>query len=539
MPAAHPNDQHEPEVPAASPSAPAAVVKKIRSYHQTLANTQAALGPLGGLHPSLQNALEPSEGLFRRLLRPKAGDWLSEHQESGQPFGSYCRRYKDALSRPRAPACNGLLLVPLGSSFRAGVAPRFLEAIAKYCQVFFTNMEVVQAPLVPLEGGQKKGSGPCVDIRKRENPFGDPQYLLEDLFTLLHKDKSVLGAGRRAFCVLGVTMEDIYPGDEWNYVYGQARPMQRVGVFSFARHSPLFYEGIHASEIAPGMLPPAKEARWLQACLRTSTHETGHMLGILHCIYYHCLMNGSNGPGDSAGGTGFLCPVCLRKFLFCLENLSKEGRQVDVKQRYESMRSVLREVLLGAKAGGEGGSEEDEQITMMPMIAGPDGPEESASSCVHPSVAKDLAWLDRRIAALSASQGRQGAAAVTPPSQPSTLLRPQAATPFSRRPSSQASSLGAGPSSSLETARTGEHAETQRPSATEENRRGSNSKSEVGERETAPSSSRSQGYQVNYGARQTWGSGGGHSSRLACREAARLSDPTKSGPMVVGGLSRA
>lgn len=416
-----------------------AMVKKTRPYHQTLANTQAALGSLRDVDLSLRNALEPAEeaGLFRRLLRPKPGDWLADRKETGQPFGGYCRRYKDALSRPRAPACNGLLLVPLGSSFRSGVAPRFLEAIAKYCQAFFTNMEIVQAPLVQLEtGGKKKESGPCVEIRKRENPFGHPQYLLEDLFALLHKDKTVLGAGRHAFCVLGVTMEDIYPGEEWNYVFGQARPMERVGVFSFARHSPLFYEGLHASEIAPGMLLPAQEARWLQACLRTSTHETNHMLGILHCIYYHCLMNGSNGPGDSAGGTGFLCPVCLRKFLFCLENISEGSRGVNVKQRYESMRVVLREALLGTPpSGGEGGSEEEySPMPVMVAAACHDNPEQSdASSISHPSVMKDLAWLDRRIAALGASSScRHGVA--SPPSQ--TAAAPSSMPPSSHQASS-------------------------------------------------------------------------------------------------------
>jgi len=41
-------------------------------------------------------------------------------------------------------------------------------------------------------------------------------------------------------------------------------------------------------------------------------HETCHMFGMKHCIYYECTMNGTN--GESTGkGTKALCPVCYKK----------------------------------------------------------------------------------------------------------------------------------------------------------------------------------------------------------------------------------
>lgn len=33
-------------------------------------------------------------------------------------------------------------------------------------------------------------------------------------------------------------MHDIYPREEWNFVYGLARKDLRSGVFSFCRHKP-------------------------------------------------------------------------------------------------------------------------------------------------------------------------------------------------------------------------------------------------------------------------------------------------------------
>jgi hypothetical protein len=43
------------------------------------------------------------------------------------------------------------------------------------------------------------------------------------------------------------------------------------------------------------------------------THEISHMFGIKHCIYYECLMNGSNKITESDIKPPRLCAVCMRK----------------------------------------------------------------------------------------------------------------------------------------------------------------------------------------------------------------------------------
>merc|ERR1719473_2305445 len=131
-------------------------------------------------------------------------------------------------------------------------------------------------------------------------------------------------------------MEDIYPGDDWNFVYGQAKPLERVGVFSFARHSPLFDDGVHATD-ASGRVSPRQRGAWLRACLRTMAHETGHLFSILHCVYFDCLMNGNNGPGESAGRSSFLCPICWRKLWRALDDMPGRGSPL---ARYQAMRHV-------------------------------------------------------------------------------------------------------------------------------------------------------------------------------------------------------
>ena len=42
-------------------------------------------------------------------------------------------------------------------------------------------------------------------------------------------------------------------------------------------------------------------------------HETGHMFGLQHCIYYRCVFNGSNHLAESDARPMHACPVDLRK----------------------------------------------------------------------------------------------------------------------------------------------------------------------------------------------------------------------------------
>ena len=45
-----------------------------------------------------------------------------------------------------------------------------------------------------------------------------------------------------AFCVGAITLCDLYPRDDWNFVFGIATLANRVGVYSLARHLPGFYD---------------------------------------------------------------------------------------------------------------------------------------------------------------------------------------------------------------------------------------------------------------------------------------------------------
>jgi len=44
------------------------------------------------------------------------------------------------------------------------------------------------------------------------------------------------------FCQIGVCITDLYPREEWNFVFGLASIRERTGVFSFARYDERFFE---------------------------------------------------------------------------------------------------------------------------------------------------------------------------------------------------------------------------------------------------------------------------------------------------------
>lgn len=58
-----------------------------------------------------------------------------------------------------------------------------------------------------------------------------------------------------AFCVVGITMVDLYPDETWNFVFGQAKSAAGVGVFSFARYDPLFYMSRPTTSTTPCTTP--------------------------------------------------------------------------------------------------------------------------------------------------------------------------------------------------------------------------------------------------------------------------------------------
>lgn len=260
-----------------------------------------AIGDLKGLPEGLRRAFDPGSD-FQPIPRPGPGDWLAVHPERGQTYEAYMR------SRPFRPAGRRkkLYFQPLGD-FPEGKSPS-MSLLQQFASAFFLGLEVKLLGPLPVE---KLGITTRVNTYTRRR-----QLLTGDVLKLLKRKLPADG-----YCVIAITMEDLYPDPSWNFVFGQASLRERVGVFSFARYDPAFYGNKRGKDYAVLILK--------RSC-KVMSHETCHMFGMTHCIYYRCQMNGSNHLDESDSRPLHLCPVCLRKLHY---NLG-----FDIVKRYRALK---------------------------------------------------------------------------------------------------------------------------------------------------------------------------------------------------------
>jgi archaemetzincin len=271
-----------------------------------------AIGPTDGLSEPLARALDPGSA-FEPIPVPGPNDWLAVHVEPGQTFAQFVR---SGSHRPDGTR-NKLCLQPLGV-FEDGKSPS-TEVLSECARAFFTLDVKLLAPLDP--GTQK--------FTTRINRFTNkPQVLTGDVLTLLRTKLP-----DDAFCLLAITMEDLYPDPDWNFVFGQATLRNRVAVYSFARYDPLFYGEDRG---------PDYEKKLLRRSCKVLVHETAHMFGLTHCIYFKCVLNGSNHLDESDARPLRLCPVCLRKL--------QHSVGFDVVARYRTLHKFYNEVGLSDEA---------------------------------------------------------------------------------------------------------------------------------------------------------------------------------------------
>ena len=65
------------------------------------------------------------------------------------------------------------------------------------------------------------------------------------------------------------------------------------------------------------LLSEKDEKLFFKRCIKVLVHEIGHLFGLKHCVYFECIMNGSNNLDESDEKPVYLCPICLHKLYFC------------------------------------------------------------------------------------------------------------------------------------------------------------------------------------------------------------------------------
>jgi archaemetzincin len=271
--ALHTSTRHEPAVDGG-------LLLEIQPHELIHHEVLRAVGPLEHLPPATRKAFEYTSH-FAPIPTPAPNDWLRLNPERGQTVHDYIASHPNRPEPPR----DHVYVQPLGE-LPAERGPT-TEELAAHAHAYFglrvtvlpvRTLDELGVPSRVLDGHNQLQANAVLDVLHAELPHD-------------------------AYCLIAVTLEDLYPEDDFSYVFGYARLRSRVGVFSFARYHPDFFGESFAVD----------RKVVVQRALKVMSHELGHMFGLEHCIHLHCIMNGANHLSELDRAPLHLCPVCLRK----------------------------------------------------------------------------------------------------------------------------------------------------------------------------------------------------------------------------------
>lgn len=254
------------------------------------------------IHSSAEELLCLLE-LQQLKIPPEPIDWMAMHPEPAQSFVQYIK------SHPLKPDdIKKYIYISLLGDFD-NKQTEIIQQTASYIEDYF-GMTVKFADPISLAH--------LPDEVKRIHPLTKDKQILT---TYVLEDVLIPQKPKDAFSYIAFTTSDLWPGEGWNFVFGQASIDDGVGVWSIYRNG-----------------DPNKSEEDFKLCrlrtIKTGTHEIGHMFSMHHCVFFECNMNGSNHRLESDRRPLWLCPVCLMKLTW---NTGQDPRE-----RYKNLLEASR-----------------------------------------------------------------------------------------------------------------------------------------------------------------------------------------------------
>lgn len=216
-----------------------------------------------------------------KLQDPIPGEWRYYHTEDSQTLAKYIKL------NPLKPVDkkSSLYILPIGN-FTVD-QQKIIELTAEYLEAFFQLPVIIQSAIdddiIPDSARRTREDG-----RVQFNSL----YILRNILKAKKPDDG--------YALMAITANDLYPSDDWNFVFGQASYADRVGVSSIYRLGPQSFN-------KQGFI------LCLRRIINIASHEIGHMFSISHCIWAKCVMNGANSLYETDESPNRLCTECQRK----------------------------------------------------------------------------------------------------------------------------------------------------------------------------------------------------------------------------------
>jgi predicted Zn-dependent protease len=272
-------------------------------------------------------------------------DWLALDSELPEDFDDFAHLVK----RKKFPVVEGktICVVRLNGDYDESWIE--MDALKEYAEAFFHGMKVEILEDVVLEGtkivpaGKKSKASSSVrnieaiwgwkDLRFKKvksrvhTSCGKQQFCVDqmlDNLSLMLSSRLVRDNYPEAVCLIAITMEDLFESNPDLFVAGMANGGSKVGIFSFARYIPgqtyssEFWFDREIPVESPRQMSSSDRVLFLRRCVRILSHEVCHLLGIGHCVFFHCCMNGSGHVEEDDSQPLHLCPVDLRKLTLCV-----------------------------------------------------------------------------------------------------------------------------------------------------------------------------------------------------------------------------
>ena len=154
--------------------------------------------------------------LHTKLAPPQPDEWLAKHKEQDQSYSQYLRNKPIRVDRRRRV----IYVQPLGEfdSAQRKVLDRTAEFLGIYFQLPVKVRKALSLDLIPATA-------------RREHPSWHVKQILST-YVLYDVLRPRIPAD--ACVYIALTTSDLWPGEGWNFVFGQASLTERVGVWSIA-----------------------------------------------------------------------------------------------------------------------------------------------------------------------------------------------------------------------------------------------------------------------------------------------------------------